>query len=80
MDFTDEQLAVEAERLLKDPVLNLTVSRIMADSLQELAAADATDADAIRKSQATYRAAEEFMLRLHRYVEALNADGDTTQV
>lgn len=78
MEFTEEFLAKEAERLLKDQVLNYAVSRIMADALQELAQADATDADAIRRHQATYSVAKDFMTELARYVEAIDNSGGET--
>ncbi len=63
-----EQLAKEAERILREPALVHALGAMRADSLEELAAAPAQDTAEIAKWQAQVAAIDEFRERLEAYI------------
>lgn len=63
-----EDLAKEAERVGREPVLNYALDEMRKDSLEELVLAPPGELEEIAKYQAQVRAIDEFRERLESYM------------
>ena len=69
-NMTKEHLAKEAERLLKDDVLNKAIDDARSEALEALADVDHYDTGRILEYQATVRCLDELLFRLERHILA----------
>lgn len=76
MEFTEEHLAKEADRLFSDPVLNKAVADIRAEALEVLTNVNPAHGYEIAKHQERVRLCEDFMLKLHEYVLRIRVPDD----
>jgi hypothetical protein len=72
--LTPEFLAIEAERLSRDPVLVHAVMHMKAEAVDELVNTRADDMAEICRWQAQARMADEILMMLRRFVAAQASD------
>lgn len=74
MEYKPEHLAAEAERLLKDPILNHALKDIRNEALDDLSRTDANDTGKVIALQQRAILANEILDQLQRYIIAIGTE------